>query len=98
MPFLSSLATGRRATPTTNAPAIVSSGLPRAMPSSSDAKVARAQLAFASLKDAVRADINCRIGWGEVRRQTRHTALLGPLAVVAAVAALGAIPIGLIVL
>jgi hypothetical protein len=86
-------------------PAIVSSGLRRAMPSSSDAKVviglmSRAQLTFASLKDAVRADINWRIGWakGEVRRQTRHTALLRPLSVVAALAAFGAIPIGLIAL
>jgi hypothetical protein len=55
---------------------------------------------FASLKDAVRADIDRQIGWarGEVRRQTRHTALIGSLAVVAALAALGAIIIGLIAL
>jgi hypothetical protein len=55
---------------------------------------------FALLKDAVRADIDRQIGWakGEVRRQTRHTALVGALAVVAALAALGAIIVGLIAL
>jgi hypothetical protein len=55
---------------------------------------------FAPLLDAVRADIDRQIGWakGEVRRQTRHTALIGSLAVVAALAALGAIIAGLIAL
>jgi hypothetical protein len=55
---------------------------------------------FAPLMDAVRADIDRQIGWarGEVRRQTRHTALIGALAVVAALAALGAIIAGLIAL
>jgi len=55
---------------------------------------------FASLRDAVRADIDRQIGWakGEVRRQTRHTALIGSLAAVAALAALGAIIVALIAL
>jgi len=55
---------------------------------------------FAVLKDAVRADIDRQIGWarGEVRRQTYHTALVGSLAGVAALAALGAIIVGLIAL
>jgi hypothetical protein len=55
---------------------------------------------FAPLMNAVRADIDRQIGWakGEVRRQTRHTALIGALAVVAALAALGAIVAGLIAL
>jgi hypothetical protein len=55
---------------------------------------------FAPLMDAVRADIDRQIGWarGEVRRQTRHTALIGSLAAVAALAALGAIIAGLIAL
>jgi len=55
---------------------------------------------FAPLMDAVRADIERQLGWarGEVRRQTRHTALIGSLAVVAALAALGAVIAGLIAL
>ena len=55
---------------------------------------------FAPLLDAVRADIDRQIDWakGEVRHQTRHTALIGSLAVVAALAALGAIIAGLIAL
>jgi hypothetical protein len=55
---------------------------------------------FAPLMDAVRADIDRQIGWarGEVRRQTYHTALIGALAVVAVLAALGAIIAGLIAL
>jgi hypothetical protein len=55
---------------------------------------------FAPLLDAVRADIDRQVGWakGEIRRQTRHTALIGALAVVAALAALGAIIAGLIAL
>jgi hypothetical protein len=55
---------------------------------------------FAPLKHAVRADIDRQIGWarGEVRRQTYHTALIGSLAGVAALAALGAIIAGLIAL
>jgi MFS family permease len=55
---------------------------------------------FAVLKDAVRTDIDRQIGWarGEVRRQTRHTALIGALAAVATLAALGAIIAGLIAL
>jgi hypothetical protein len=55
---------------------------------------------FALLKDTVRADIDRQIGWarGEVRRQTRHTALVGSLAGVAALAVLGAITVGLIAL
>ena len=55
---------------------------------------------FAVLKDAVRSDIDRQIGWarGEVRRQTLHTALVGSLAGVAALAALGAIIVGLVAL
>jgi Ni/Fe-hydrogenase subunit HybB-like protein len=55
---------------------------------------------FAPLMDAVRADIDRQMVWakGEVRRQTRHTALIGALAAVAALAALGAIIAGLIAL
>jgi hypothetical protein len=55
---------------------------------------------FASLKDAVRADLDRQIGWakGEVRRQTRHTALVGSLAAVAALAALGVVIVALIAL
>ena len=55
---------------------------------------------LASLKDAVRADIDRQIGWarGEIGRQTRHTALIGSLAAAAALATLGAIIIGLIAL
>jgi len=55
---------------------------------------------FAPLMDAVRADIDRQIGWarGEVRRQTRHTAVIGAVAGVAALAALGAVIAGLIAL
>jgi MFS family permease len=55
---------------------------------------------LAPLMDAVRSDIDRQVGWarGEVRRQTRHTALIGALAAVAALAALGAIIAGLIAL
>jgi len=55
---------------------------------------------FASLKDAVHADMERQIGWarGEVRRQTRHTALVGSFAAAAALAILGAITVGLIAL
>jgi|SoiMethySBSTD1v2_1073268.scaffolds.fasta_scaffold12341_10 hypothetical protein len=55
---------------------------------------------FAPLMEAVRSDIDRQVGWarGEVRRQTRHTALIGALAAVAALAALGAIIAGLIAL
>jgi Putative Actinobacterial Holin-X, holin superfamily III len=53
-----------------------------------------------SLKAAIRSDIDRQIGWarGEVRRQTRHTALIGSLAAAAALATLGAITVGLIAL
>ena len=55
---------------------------------------------FAPLMDAVRADLDRQIGWvrSEVRRQTRHTAVIGAVAGVAALAALGAIIAGLIAL
>jgi hypothetical protein len=55
---------------------------------------------FASVMNAVRADIDRQVGWakGEVRRQSRHTALIGSLAVTAALAALGAIIVALIAL
>jgi MFS family permease len=55
---------------------------------------------FAPLYGAVRADIDRQIGWAknEVRRQTRYTAVIGSFAGVAALAALGAIVVGLIAL
>jgi MFS family permease len=55
---------------------------------------------FAPLMDAVRSDIDRQVGWarGEVRRQTRHTALIGGLGGLATLAALGAIIAGLIAL
>jgi hypothetical protein len=55
---------------------------------------------FASLLDAIRADIDRQIGWAkvEVRRQTRYSVLIGVLAGVATLAALGVIVVGLIAL
>jgi len=55
---------------------------------------------FAPLLGAIRADIDRQVGWAkdEVRRQTSYATLTGVLAAVAALAALGAIVIGLIAL
>lgn len=55
---------------------------------------------FAPLLGAVRADIDRQVGWaqGEVRRQIRFAALSGALAGIAALAALGAVVVGLIAL
>jgi hypothetical protein len=55
---------------------------------------------FAALLGAVRADIDRQIGWAkdQVKRQTRYTVLMGILAGVAALAALGAVIVGLIAL
>jgi len=55
---------------------------------------------FAALRSAVRADIDRQIGWAkdQVKRQTRYTALMGILTGVAALAALGAVIVGLIAL
>jgi hypothetical protein len=55
---------------------------------------------FAPLLDGIRADIDRQTGWAkaEVRRQTRHRALIAVVAGVAALAALGAIVVGLIAL
>jgi hypothetical protein len=55
---------------------------------------------FAELRSAVYADIDRQIVWAkdQLKRQTRHTALTGILAGVAALAALGAVIIGLIAL
>jgi hypothetical protein len=55
---------------------------------------------FARLLDGVRADIDRQIDWAkvEVRRQTRYTTLIGFLAGMAGLAALGAIVVGLIAL
>ena len=55
---------------------------------------------FAALRSAVRADIDRQIDWAkdQVKRQTRYTALMGILAGVAALAALGAVIVGLIAL
>ena len=55
---------------------------------------------FAPLLGAIRADIDRQVGWAkdEVRRQTRYATVTGVLAGAAALAALGAIVIGLIAL
>ena len=55
---------------------------------------------FAPLLGAIRADINRQVGWArdEVRRQTRYATLTGVFAGVAALAALGAIVVGIIAL
>jgi hypothetical protein len=55
---------------------------------------------FAALRSTVRADIDRQIGWAkdQVKRQTRYTAMVGILAGVAALAALGAVIVGLIAL
>ena len=55
---------------------------------------------LAPLLDGIRADINQQIGWAktEVRRQTRHTVVIGVLAAMATLAALGSIIVGLIAL
>src|SRR5262249_12198229 len=62
--------------------------------------VAGTRLMFVALRSAVRADIDRQIGWAkdQVKRQTRYTALTGILAGVAALAALGAVIVGLIAL
>lgn len=53
---------------------------------------------FAPLLGAVRADIDRQISWAkaEVRRQTRHVALVAALSGVTVLAALGAVIVGLI--
>jgi len=55
---------------------------------------------FAPLFDAVRADIERQTGWAkeEVRRQTRHAAVVAILLGVAALAVLGAIVVGIVAL
>ena len=55
---------------------------------------------FAPLLGAIRADIDRQVGWArdEVRRQTRYATLTGVFAGLAALAALGAIVVGLIAL
>ena len=55
---------------------------------------------FASLLGAVRADLDRQIGWAKdgMRQQTRHITLIGALAGIAVLAALGAIVVGLIAL
>jgi hypothetical protein len=55
---------------------------------------------FALLASAVRTDIDRQIAWAkhEVKRQTRYTVLMGILAGVAALAALGSVVVGLIAL
>ena len=55
---------------------------------------------FAARRGAVHADIDRQIGWAkdQVKRQTRYTALMGILAGMAALAALGAVIVGLIAL
>ena len=55
---------------------------------------------FAPLVNGVRADIDRQIDWArvEVHRQTRYTVMIGVLATMAALAALGAIIVGFIAL
>jgi hypothetical protein len=55
---------------------------------------------FAPLLGAVRADIDRQMGWAraEARRQIRYAALIGAIAGMAALAALGALIVGLIAL
>jgi hypothetical protein len=55
---------------------------------------------FAALRSAVRADIDRQIGWAkdQLKHQTRYTALMAILVGVAALAALGAVIVGLIAL
>ena len=55
---------------------------------------------FAARRGAVHADIDRQIGWAkdQLKRQTRYTALMGILAGEAALAALGAVIVGLIAL
>src|SRR5262249_8320093 len=55
---------------------------------------------FAALRSAVHADIDRQVGWAQdqLKRKTRYTALMGILAGVAALAALGAVIVGLIAL
>jgi hypothetical protein len=53
---------------------------------------------FTPLLNGIRADIHQQIGWAkvEVRRQTRYTVVIGVLAVMGTLAALGSIIVGLI--
>ena len=55
---------------------------------------------FAPLLGAVRADVNRQMGWAreEVRRQIRYVALIGVIAGMVALAAIGALIVGLIAL
>jgi len=55
---------------------------------------------FAPLLGAVRADIDRQVGWAQdaVRRQVRYAGVAGALAGVSALAALGALVVGLIAL
>lgn len=55
---------------------------------------------FKAMLSAVRADIDRQVGWaqGEVRRQIRYVALLGAVAGMAALAAVGALVVGLVAL
>jgi hypothetical protein len=55
---------------------------------------------FAPLLGAVRADIDRQMGWAreEVRRQVRYATLIGAKASIAALAAIGALIVGLIAL
>ena len=55
---------------------------------------------LASLLGAIRADVDRQVGWagGEVRRQVRHARSIGVLYGLAALAAIGAVAVGLIAL
>jgi len=55
---------------------------------------------FAPLLGVVRADVARQVGWArnEIGRQTRHTVIVAVLAIVAGLAVLGAVVVGLIAL
>jgi hypothetical protein len=55
---------------------------------------------LASLLGAIRADVDRQVGWaeGQVRRQVRHAGFIGVLYGLAALAAIGALVVGLIAL
>ena len=55
---------------------------------------------FAPLLGAVRADMDRQMGWAreELRRQARYTALIGAIGGMVALAAIGALIVGLIAL
>jgi hypothetical protein len=55
---------------------------------------------FAPLLGVVRADVARQVGWAknEIRRQTRHSVIIAVLAILAGLAVMGAVVVGLIAL